>query len=196
MLEYFIWLGKIYLVCVCMYSCICTHTDLHTPKMHYYLRVYETIHNIKIRLPTRLNKSPSATKIMWLKTNPTAPNLMPHQVKGNCFLITVWWITEGSASIMKEMMVKQPVKVNHTEGCPGISEIFFFWLSQANRSGKSCKPFEFGLWRAQFTGQFKSDSVILLMKYADPSSMVKLLPVWGNELWDRFSLNNKCLVIY
>lgn len=118
--------------CVCMYSCTCTHTDLHTLKMQYYLRVYETIHNIKMRLPTRLDKSPSATKIMWLKTNPIALNLMPHQVKGNCFLVTVWWITEGSASIMKGIMVKQPVKVDHTEVCPGISEIFFFsdWARQ------------------------------------------------------------------
>lgn len=37
---------------------------------------------------------------------------------------------------MKEIMVKQPVKVDHTEVCPGISEIFFFLTEPGKQKWK------------------------------------------------------------
>lgn len=136
-----------------------------------------------------LNKSPSTTTLVWLKSKPKAPNLMPRRVKWNNFLIKVWWITEeGSASVMKETMVKQTVKVNPAEEHPGVSEKFFFWLNQANRSRQSCKPFEFGLWRAQFTGNLKSNFVIFLMVYAVFSGTVKLPLIWESSVLDPFPL--------
>lgn len=89
---------------------------------------------------------------------------------------------------MKETMVKQTVKVNPAEEHPGVSEKFFFWLNQANRSRQSCKSFEFGLWRAQFTGNLKSNFVIFLIKYAVFSGMVKLPAIWGSSVLDPFPL--------
>jgi len=69
-----------------------------------------------------------------------------------------------------------------------LSFFFFFWLNQASRIIYSWKLFGLELWRAQCTGNLKSDFVILFVKCADLSGVVILLPVWISFPSDSFPL--------